>query len=76
MDAKKNTEKAKWELHNTICFFRILEATLYKTAVVWLPTSDLTNHPCKNTRQILLEKQGQTHKQHSLMNSYTWTQDC
>ena len=65
-------EKDKWELHKnaTCCFEEILEATLHKTAAVQPSSSYLKNHSSKMNKRygILLEKQGQTHNQHSSMN--------
>ena len=42
-------ENVRWELHkNAICCLeRILEAATYKTAAVWLLSSQLTNHLSK-----------------------------
>ena len=41
-------------------------------------TSHLKNYPSTTSKacKILLEKQGQTHKQHSFMNPYTQTHQC
>ena len=45
-------EKARWELHkDAACYFEsILEASHYKTAVVWPLTSHLTNHPRETSK--------------------------
>ena len=47
---KKHGEKARWELYkNTMCYFdQILEAAVFKTAVVQAHTSHLTNYPMEN----------------------------
>ena len=47
----------------------------HKTVAVQLLTSPLKNHPSK-TYKALLEKKGQTHKQYSSMNPYTWAIQC
>ena len=53
-------EKARWELNENAVysFEQILEATLYKTAVVWSLTSHLRNNPSKtkNTFWAQLKK--------------------
>ena len=68
-------EKAKWELHKNAkcCFEQILEAALYENAVVWLLASNLTNHPSKmnKTYWAMREKQEQTYKWCSLLDSFT-----
>ena len=58
----------------TCCFEQILKATPHKTAVIWPLTSHLKNYPNKMNKicGTLLRKQGQTHKQSSSMDSYTW----
>ena len=45
-------EKVRWELHKNAKFYfeQILEATLYKTAVVGLLTSHLTIDPSKTNK--------------------------
>ena len=74
---KQNTEKARWELHKNAayCFKQILEAVPHKIASIWQLATDLTNHARKmnKTCLVLKEKHGQTYKQHSLMDSDTWT---
>ena len=54
-------EKTRWESHkDTVYHFeQVLEATLYKTPVVWQLTSHLANHP--RQAKPLLEKLRQTH---------------
>ena len=69
--------KVRWKLHkNTVCYFeQILEAAPYKTSAVQPLTSHLTNDSSKTRKAYwpLLRKQEQTHKLHSLMDSYTRT---
>ena len=62
--------KSRWESCKdaACCFEQILKVAPDKTAIVWSFTSDMTNK-----RRKLLEEKGQTHKQHSLLDSYTWT---
>ena len=57
---KMNDEKARWELHKNAsrCFEQMLEATQPLI-------SHLKNYKTKKTYMALLEKQEQTHKQHS-----------
>ena len=68
-------EKARWTLHKDAmcCFEQILEATPNKTVTVEPLASQLKNHPSKTNKTCwaLLEKQGQTHKQHSSTNRPT-----
>ena len=70
-------EKARWELHmnDTFCSEQVLEAAPHKTVAIQHLSSHLTSHPNKTCR-ALLEKQGQTHKQYSPVDSYTWTHQC
>ena len=75
LDSKKMIkEKARWVLNkDTECYFKqILEAAPFKTVPVWPLISHLVNHASKISKPccILLEKQGQTHKQCFSMNSY------
>ena len=66
-------EKATWELHKnvTCCFKQIL--TEKKNISSRPLTSHLTNYPNK-MNMTCCAREGQTHKWHSLMDSYTWTQ--
>ena len=69
-------DKAKWKLQeDSMRFFEhTLEAAPYKTAVARPLTSYHKNHQSKSkTCWALLEKQEQTHKRLSLMDSHTWT---
>ena len=77
---KMSEEKARWKLHKNAacCFEQILEAAPCKTEAVWPLTSYLTNNQSK-MRKIcltLLVKKGQSCKQHSPVDSYTWKQWC
>ena len=50
MDANNtHREKARWELHknNVCCLGQILKAIPNKTAIVWPPTFNETNHLSK-----------------------------
>ena len=81
MDANKmHREKARWELYKNAerRLEEILEETPHKTAAVWPSASHLTHHSSKinKTYEVLMEKQGQTHKWHSLTDSCTWTCQC
>ena len=67
-------EKATWELRKNITCHseQIQKAAPHKTALVGPPTFYLTNHPSKTSKTCWAEEVEQTHKQHSLMDSYTW----
>ena len=68
-------EKALLELRNytMCCLEQILDTTSNKIAAVCPSLSPLINHPSKMnmTCGALLEKQGQTHKRCSFMDSCT-----
>ena len=57
---------------------QIQEVISNKTAPILSPASHLTNHSNQTNKTCgtLLEKQGWTHKQSSLMNSCTWKCQC
>ena len=72
-------EKAIWTLHkNSECCNEILEAALNKTTAARPPTSYLINYPSKTSKtyQVLLEKQGRSHKWRFLADSGTWSCRC
>ena len=54
--------------------FNVLEAAPRKTESVQSPAFHLTSHSSKTNKiyEAPLEKQGQTHKQHSLMDASIW----
>ena len=61
-----------------MCLEHVLRETPHKTAAIRPPASHLTNHPNKTSKTCLvsLEKQGLTHKCHSLLDVCIWTCQC
>ena len=59
-------------LEKKCCLEQLLEASPFKTTVIWPLTSHLTNNPSKMSKTCcaLSEKQRQTHKWCSLIDSY------
>ena len=54
---------------------QFIEAKHYKTTTLRPLTSHLTSHQSKSSKAnwALLARRGRTHRQHSPMDSYTWT---
>ena len=73
---KTHREKSRWEiLKNAMSYFKQnVESTLHETIAVRPLFFSLKKYLSKMNKicRTLPEKQGRTHKWHSLMDSYTW----